>query len=293
MRAEIALDNLLQDNEAQAVNISQERDLIDNVIMKFNNNRSIWGDTSEEILDWWFTKYAKANVALPRNSINTITNGSDNLTLDYNQKITDYMRLYGNKFQQNLGEVESDWYWRLLKNYFGTLLNNAQDYIERNPDNPMNPVLQDNINRGRLLISGFANKYGKQLDDSYMNTDASIIKEAEELNKQEFMWYESGGNNYISGQGVGTTLHRPGVKAMQENKTYVEWSNQPDFITNGKFEIIFKSATEYSNRPYLRITYKDSLQNCTYMKVVTKVEWDISSISSIYGSSARSIRITH
>lgn len=256
MRAEIALDNLLQDNEAQAVNVSQERDLIDNVIMKFNNNRSIWGDTSEEILDWWFTKYAKDNVVLPRDNRNTITNGSDNLTLDYNQKITDYMRLYGNKFQQNLGEVESDWYWRLLKNYFGTLLNNAQDYIEQNPDKPMNPFLQDNINRGRLLISGFANKYGKQLDDSYMDTDASIIKEAEELNKQEFMWYESGGNNYISGQGVGTTLHRPGVKAMQENKTYVEWSNQPDFITNGKFEIIFRNATEYSNRPYLRITYK-------------------------------------
>lgn len=256
MRAEIALDNLLQDNEAQAINVSQERDLIDNVIMKFNNNRSIWGDTSEEILDWWFTKYAKDNVVLPRDSRNTITNGSDNLTFDYNQKITDYMRLYGNKFQQNLGEVESDWYWRLLKNYFGTLLNNAQDYIEQNPDNPMNPVLQDNINRGRLLISGFANKYGKQPDDSYMDTDASIIKEAEELNKQEFMWYESGGNNYISGQGVGTTLHRPGVKAMQENNTYVEWSNQPDFITNGKFEIIFRNATEYSNRPYLRITYK-------------------------------------
>lgn len=256
MRAEIALDNLLQDNEAQAVNVSQERDLIDNVIMKFNNNRSIWGDTSEEILDWWFIKYAKDNVVLPRDSRNTITNGSDNLTFDYNQKITDYMRLYGNKFQQNLGEVESDWYWRLLKNYFGTLLNNAQDYIEQNPDNPMNPVLQDNINRGRLLISGFANKYGKQLDDSYIDTDASIIREAEELNKQEFMWYESGGNNYISGQGVGTTLHRPGVKAMQENKTYVEWSNQPDFITNGKFEIIFRNATEYSNRPYLRITYK-------------------------------------
>lgn len=256
MRAEIALDNLLQDNEAYAVNVSQERDLIDNVIMKFNNNRSIWGDTSEEILDWWFTKYAKDNVVLPRDSRNTITNGSDNLTFDYNQKITDYMRLYGNKFQQNLGEVESDWYWRLLKNYFGTLLNNAQDYIEQNPDNPMNPVLQDNINRGRLLISGFANKYGKQLDDSYIDTDASIIREAEELNKQEFMWYESGGNNYISGQGVGTTLHRPGVKAMQENKTYVEWSNQPDFITNGKFEIIFRNATEYSNRPYLRITYK-------------------------------------
>lgn len=256
MRAEIALDNLLQDNEAQAVNVSQERDLIDNVIMKFNNNRSIWGDTSEEILDWWFTKYAKDNVVLPRDSRNTITNGSDNLTFDYNQKITDYMRLYGNKFQQNLGEVESDWYWRLLKNYFGTLLNNAQDYIEQNPDNPMNPVLQDNINRGRLLISGFANKYGKQLDDSYIDTDASIIREAEELNKQEFMWYESGGNNYISGQGVGTTLHRPGVKAMQENKTYVEWSNQSDFITNGKFEIIFRNATEYSNRPYLRITYK-------------------------------------
>lgn len=256
MRAEIALDNLLQDNEAQAVNVSQERDLIDNVIMKFNNNRTIWGDTSEEILDWWFTKYAKDNVVLPRDSRNTITNGSDNLTFDYNQKITDYMRLYGNKFQQNLGEVESDWYWRLLKNYFGTLLNNAQDYIEQNPDNPMNPVLQDNINRGRLLISGFANKYGKQLDDSYIDTDASIIREAEELNKQEFMWYESGGNNYISGQGVGTTLHRPGVKAMQENKTYVEWSNQPDFITNGKFEIIFRNATEYSNRPYLRITYK-------------------------------------
>lgn len=256
MRAEIALDNLLQDNEAQALNVSQERDLIDNVIMKFNNNRSIWGDTSEEILDWWFTKYAKDNVVLPRDSRNTITNGSDNLTFDYNQKITDYMRLYGNKFQQNLGEVESDWYWRLLKNYFGTLLNNAQDYIEQNPDNPMNPVLQDNINRGRLLISGFANKYGKQLDDSYIDTDASIIREAEELNKQEFMWYESGGNNYISGQGVGTTLHRPGVKAMQENKTYVEWSNQPDFITNGKFEIIFRNATEYSNRPYLRITYK-------------------------------------
>lgn len=256
MRAEIALDNLLQDNEAQAVNVSQERDLIDNVIMKFNNNKSIWGDASEEILDWWFTKYAKDNVILPRDSRNTITNGSDNLTLDYNQKITDYIRLYGNKFQQNLGEVESDWYWRLLKNYFGTLLNNAQDYIEQNPGNPMNPVLQDNINRGRLLISGFANKYGKQLDDSYMDTDASIIREAEELNKQEFLWYESGGNNYISGQGVGTTLHRPGVKAMQENKTYVEWSNQPDFITNGKFEIIFKNATEYSNRPYLRITYK-------------------------------------
>lgn len=256
MRAEIALDNLLQDNEAQAVNVSQERDLIDNVIMKFNNNKSIWGDYSEEILDWWFTKYAKDNVILPRDSRNTITNGSDNLTLDYNQKITDYMRLYGNRFQQNLGEIESDWYWRLLKNYFGTLLNNAQDYIEQNPDNPMNPVLQDNINRGRLLISGFANKYGKQLDDSYMDTDASIIREAEELNKQEFMWYESGGNNYISGQGVGTTLHRPGVKAMQENKTYVEWSNQPDFITNGKFEIIFRNATEYSNRPYLRITYK-------------------------------------
>lgn len=256
MRAEIALDNLLQDNEAQAVNVSQERDLIDNVIMKFNNNRSIWGDTSEEILDWWFTKYAKDNVVLPRDSRNTITNGSDNLTFDYNQKITDYMRLYGNKFQQNLGEVESDWYWRLLKNYFGTLLNNAQDYIEQNPDNPMNPVLQDNINRGRLLISGFANKYGKQLDDSYIDTDASIIREAEELNKQEFMWYESGGNNYISGQGVGTTLHRPGVKAMQENKTYVQWSNQPDFITNGKFQIIFRNATEYSNRPYLRITYK-------------------------------------
>lgn len=256
MRAEIALDNLLHDNEAQAVNVSQERDLIDNVIMKFNNNKSIWGDTSEEILDWWFTKYAKDNVILPRDSRNTITNGSDNLTLDYNQKITDYIRLYGNKFQQNLGEVESDWYWRLLKNYFGTLLNNAQDYIEQNPDNPMNPVLQDNINRGRLLISGFANKYGKQLDDSYMDTDASIIREAEELNKQEFLWYESGGNNYISGQGVGTTLHRPGVKAMQENKTYVEWSNQPDFITNGKFEIIFRNATEYSNRPYLRITYK-------------------------------------
>lgn len=256
MRAEIALDNLLQDNEAQAVNVSQERDLIDNVIMKFNNNKSIWGDASEEILDWWFTKYAKDNVILPRDSRNTITNGSDNLTLDYNQKINDYIRLYGNKFQQNLGEVESDWYWRLLKNYFGTLLNNAQDHIEQNPDNPMNPVLQDNINRGRLLISGFANKYGKQLDDSYMDTDASIIREAEELNKQEFLWYESGGNNYISGQGVGTTLHRPGVKAMQENKTYVEWSNQPDFITNGKFEIIFKNATEYSNRPYLRITYK-------------------------------------
>ena len=256
MRAEIALDNLLQDNEAQAVNVSQERDLIDNVIMKFNNNKSIWGDYSEEILDWWFTKYAKNNVVLPRDSRNTITNGSDNLTFDYNQKITDYMRLYGNKFQQNLGEVESDWYWRLLKNYFGTLLNNAQDYNEQNPDDPWNPVLQDNINRGRLLISGFANKYGKQLDDSYMDTDASIIREAEELNKQEFMWYESGGNNYISGQGVGTTLHRPGVKAMQENKTYVEWSNQPDFITNGKFEIIFRNATEYSNRPYLRITYK-------------------------------------
>ncbi len=256
MRAEIALDNLLQDNEAQAVNVSQERDLIDNVIMKFNNNKSIWGDSSEEILDWWFTKYAKDNVILPRDSRNSITNGSDNLVLDYNQKITDYMRLYGNKFQQNLGDVESDWYWRLLKNYFGTLLNNAQDYIEQDPDNPMNPVLQDNINRGRLLISGFANKYGKQLDDSYMDTDASIIREAEELNKQEFLWYESGGNNYISGQGVGTTLHRPGVKAMQENKTYVEWSNQPDFITNGKFEIIFKNATEYSNRPYLRITYK-------------------------------------
>lgn len=255
MRAEIALDNLLQDNEAQAVNVSQERDLIDNVIMKFNNNKSIWGDASEEILDWWFTKYAKDNVILPRDSKNTITNGSDNLTLDYNQKITDYIRLYGNKFQQNLGEVESDWYWRLLKNYFGTLLNNAQDYIEQNP-NPMNVVLQDNINRGRLLIRGFANKYGKQLDDSYMDTDASIIREAEELNKQEFLWYESGGNNYISGQGVGTTLHRPGVKAMQENKTYVEWSNQPDFITNGKFEIIFRNATEYSNRPYLRITYK-------------------------------------
>ena len=256
MRAEIALDNLLQDNDAQAVNVSQERDLIDNVIMKFNNNKSIWGDASEEILDWWFTKYAKDNVILPRDSRNTITNGSDNLTLDYNQKITDYIRLYGNKFQQNLGEVESDWYWRLLKNYFGTLLNNAQDYIEQNQDNPMNPVLQDNINRGRLLISGFANKYGKQLDDSYMDTDASIIRETEELNKQEFMWYESGGNNYISGQGVGTTLHRPGVKTMQENKTYVEWSNQPDFITNGKFEIIFRNATEYSNRPYLRITYK-------------------------------------
>lgn len=256
MRAEIALDNLLQDNEAQAVNVSQERDLIDNVIMKFNNNKSIWGDASEEILDWWFTKYAKDNVVLPRDSRNTIINGSDNLTLDYNQKITDYMRLYGNKFQQNLGEVESDWYWRLLKNYFGTLLNNAQDHVEQNPDNPMNPVLQDNINRGRLLISGFANKYGKQLDDSYMDTDASIIREAEELNKQEFMWYESGGNNYISGQGVGTTLHRPGVKAMQENKTYAEWSNQPDFIINGKFEIIFRNATEYSNRPYLRITYK-------------------------------------
>lgn len=256
MRAEIALDNLLQNNEAQAVNVSQERDLIDNVIMKFNNNKSIWGDTSEEILDWWFTKYAKDNVILPRDSRNTITNGSDNLTLDYNQKITDYMRLYGNRFQQNLSEIESDWYWRLLKNYFGTLLNNAQDYIEQNPDNPMNPVLQDNINRGRLLISGFANKYGKQLDDSYMDTDASIIREAEELNKQEFLWYESGGNNYISGQGVGTTLHRPGVKAMQENKTYVEWSNQPDFITNGKFEIVLKNATEYSNRPYLKITYK-------------------------------------
>lgn len=256
MRAEIALDNLLQDNEAQAVNVSQERDLIDNVIMKFNNNKSIWGDASEEILDWWFTKYAKDNVILPRDSRNTITNGSDNLTLDYNQKITDYMRLYGNRFQQNLSEIESDWYWRLLKNYFGTLLNNAQDYIEQNPDNPMNPVLQDNINRGRLLISGFANKYGKQLDDSYMDTDASIIREAEELNKQEFLWYESGGNNYISGQGVGTTLHRPGVKAMQENKTYVEWSNQPDFITNGKFEVVLKNATEYSNRPYLRITYK-------------------------------------
>lgn len=256
MRAEIALDNLLQDNEAQAVNVSQERDLIDNVIMKFNNNKSIWGDASEEILDWWFTKYAKDNVILPRDSRNTITNGSDNITLDYNQKITDYMRLYGNRFQQNLSEIESDWYWRLLKNYFGTLLNNAQNYIEQNPDNPMNSVLQDNINRGRLLISGFANKYGKQLNDSYMDTDASIIREAEELNKQEFMWYESGGNNYISGQGVGTTLHRPGVKAMQENKTYVEWSNQPDFITNGKFEIIFKNATEYSNRPYLRITYK-------------------------------------
>lgn len=255
MRAEIALDNLLQDNEAQAVNVSQERDLIDNVIMKFNNNKSIWGDASEEILDWWFTKYAKDNVILPRDSRNTITNGSDNLTLDYNKKITDYIRLYGNKFQQNLGEVESDWYWRLLKNYFGTLLNNAQDYIEQNP-NPMNVVLQDNINRGRLLIRGFANKYGKQLDDSYMDTDASIIREAEELNKQDFLWYESGGNNYISGQGVGTTLHRPGVKAMQENKTYVEWSNQPDFITNGKFEIIFRNATEYSNRPYLRITYK-------------------------------------
>lgn len=256
MRAEIALDNLLQDNEAQAVNVSQERDLIDNVIMKFNNNKSIWGDASEEILDWWFTKYAKDNVILPRDSRNTITNGSDNLTLDYNQKITDYMRLYGNRFQQNLSEIESDWYWRLLKNYFGTLLNNAQDYIDQNPDNPMNPVLQDNINRGRLLISGFANKYGKQLDDSYMDTDASIIREAEELNKQEFLWYESGGNNYISGQGVGTTLHRPGVKAMQENKTYVQWSNQPDFITNGKFEIVLKNATEYSNRPYLRITYK-------------------------------------
>lgn len=256
MRAEIALDNLLQDNEAQAVNVSQERDLIDNVIMKFNNNKSIWGDASEEILDWWFTKYAKDNVILPRDSRNTITNGSDNLTIDYNQKITDYMRLYGNRFQQNLSEIESDWYWRLLKNYFGTLLNNAKDYIEQNPDNPMNTVLQDNINRGRLLISGFANKYGKQLDDSYMDTDASIIRETEELNKQEFLWYESGGNNYISGQGVGTTLHRPGVKAMQENKAYVEWSNQPDFITNGKFEIVLKNATEYSNRPYLRITYK-------------------------------------
>lgn len=255
MRAEIALDNLLQNKEASKVIVSQERDLIDKIIMRFNNNKAIWGDASEEILDWWFTKYAKANVILPRDSRNSITNGSDNLTLDYNQKIIDYMRLYGNRFTQNLGEVESDWYWRLLKNYFGTLLNNAQDSIDRNPDNPMNPVLQDNINRGRLLISGFANKYGKSLDDSYMDTDSSIIREAEQLNSKEFLWYEGGGHNHVSGVGVGTTLHRPGVKAMSENVTYRKWCNQPDFITNGKFEIVFKDATEYSNRPYLRITY--------------------------------------
>lgn len=255
MRAQIALDNLLQDEEASKVIVSQERDLIDKIIMRFNSNKSIWGDTSEEILDWWFTKYAKDNVVLPRDSRNSITNGSNNLILDYNNKITDYTRLYGNRFVKNLGTVESDWYWRLLKNYLGTLLNNAQDAINHNPDNAMNPVLQNNINTGRQLISGFANKYGKTLDDSYMDTDSSIIEEAQRFNSKEFLWYEGGGGNYISGNGVATSLHRPGVKAMQQHQTYREWCNKPDFITNGKFEIVFKNATEYSNRPYLRITY--------------------------------------
>lgn len=54
--------------------------------MKFNNNKSIWGDASEEILDWWFTKYAKDNVILQEIVETLLQNGSDNLTLDYNQE---------------------------------------------------------------------------------------------------------------------------------------------------------------------------------------------------------------
>lgn len=259
-KAQIALDDLLNNKDAKYSDIRAEQELISIAIEKLTKNEQVYGKQAIFAKKWWATQFA---VGIQGNDTETVKTENE-MMFGYINRINSWI---GTLQDHVLSQLQDDvrlqqWYSSLLNNYFNTLLNNAELFA--------NNVLQDaaqkqyminTVNKGRDLIDQFNGVWDTRPDETY--SGPSFSPEVDQINKMPVKWKDLYGF---------TDSIMPSIDQMSDNKGvgrfYYYLSTSPNFLDSkfilsqrrdGKLQIYIEGVTKDGQTRNVTLTFENDI----------------------------------
>ena len=217
--AQRALDDLLQDENASQIDVTDKEELIASAMERLIENKDNFGAMSKFMCKWWAdnfvigsgnnTQQGVRNVAEQSSMfVNTIRTWMDTL---YNHVVTDL---------DNHPALQ-EWYSSILNRYFSKLLDNAQEFA-KGKGQSFEQAMNNLVSRGKRFIEDFNDAWGTQPDEDFPGPPKN---EAERINRLPVKWKD------LYGQ---STSHSPAFDAMANSQMYYIMSSSPSFVQSYK-----------------------------------------------------------
>lgn len=213
--AELLLDLIVRKSEnlnnSDEINLAKLLKFITDCAGIVYTNRKYYG---KSIL---FTKWYNTNLS-------TVENDGYAPVVKYTKKINNYITLINNIIESNITDENLiKWYSIVINTYFNKLLTNAQ--IESDKQS-VQGILNNVIASGKDSIRRYNERYGFYPNDQfYIPEDATV----EDINSIDISWV----NRYNI-----SNSNSPSFMSMNDDNTYVEISNAPDFVENSQFTFV-------------------------------------------------------
>lgn len=254
--AQMALNDVLLDEELSQTDFSSEQELIASAMEKLAENPN-YSNKQQFVQKWWCNNFV-LNTAKSNKEF-VVQSKSSQYTSFFNT-IKSWVDVLQGHLMTDLENSPAlqDWYDTLLNVYFSALLDNAAKFIESNTfDDAVKTAFLDKISDGRAMLADFNSQFSMRPDKEYPEAPKD---EAERVNRlpQKYtdLYTES-------------TAHSPAYDAMLYSDIYFHISQHDDFAKNATvfFEIAKKSKRVANKRlsyRYYDITAGDVIMTVRY-----------------------------
>ena len=203
--AQKALDDLLQDPNASNFDVRAEEELIATAMEVLTENKENFGAMSMFMRRWWANNFVIGQGGNTQQEVLSVAQQ----TAGFINTINSWVDTLTNHVIQDLDNHEAlqEWYSSILNRYFSKLLENAQDFA-----NKQDPILKASvesvIKRGKAFIDQFNDQWGVFPDEDFPGPPAN---EVEEINRMPVKWKDL----YTK-----STSHSPAFDAMANSTIY-------------------------------------------------------------------------
>ena len=182
--AQIALDDMLQDKDAAAIDVTDEEVLITKAIEILTENKDAFGKEAMFARRWWATQFTIG----PTTNTTESVKSENEMFFGYINRIESWVDTVRNIVLPNIDNNTTlqEWYCSVLNYYFNELLNNATDFANNVlQDAAQKAVIQNSVKNGRDLIDDFNSLYDTRPDEEFTGP---ISSPADRINRMPTKW---------------------------------------------------------------------------------------------------------
>lgn len=220
--AQKALDDLLQDPNASNFDVRAEEELIATAMEVLTENKENFGAMSMFMRRWWANNFVIGQGGNTQQEVLSVAQQ----TAGFINTINSWVDTLTNHVLQDLDNHEAlqEWYSSILNRYFSKLLENAQDFADKQ-DPILKASIESVIKRGKAFIDQFNDQQGVFPDEDFPGPPAN---EVEEINRMPVKWKDL----YTK-----STSHSPAFDAMANSTIYYIMSTSPTFVNGAKSQV--------------------------------------------------------
>ena len=171
--AQKALDDLLQDPNASNFDVRAEEELIATAMEVLTENKENFGAMSMFMRKWWANNFVIGQGGNTQQEVLSVAQQ----TAGFINTINSWVDTLTNHVIQDLDNHEAlqEWYSSILNRYFSKLLENAQDFADKQ-DPILKASIESVIKRGKAFIDQFNDQWGVFPDEDFPGPPANEVE---------------------------------------------------------------------------------------------------------------------